>query len=166
MKCDCRTHFLSGADTLNFHEGMPVHLDDLGGVWLYRKKWFLRWHRTKTAILWLARKLTWWRRPRHIVTLVDHELGLVQTARMTWSWRRWKWIVLALLLSCTSARQAEPAYAPTPWCFRLDLKSGDAGLACLGRRRTCEYARQNAISLAGVAGIRTVGDCGLERPQP
>lgn len=76
-------------------------------------------------------------------------------------------LLLALLLfSCTTARQAEPAYAPTPWCFAVRLTNGDTGLGCSGRLATREHARRNAVSLAGLAGITTVGDCGLSRPQP
>lgn len=74
--------------------------------------------------------------------------------------------LLLTLACCTSARQAEPAYAPTPFCFRVLLSNGDTGLGCSGRRSTCEHARANAVSLAGLAGIREVGECGLERPQP
>lgn len=75
-------------------------------------------------------------------------------------------LLALLLLSCTTARQAEPAYAPTPWCFAVRLTNGDTGLGCSGRRETCRNARANAVALAGLAGITTVGDCGLARPQP
>lgn len=151
-------------DAFSFHPGMPCVMNPDGSL-----RPATRMERVKFRIAAAWRRVTWWRQHRVVVGAVDHEAGSVTMVSLRWSWRRWKWVALgiaALLIGCGGANLREPAARPTPWCFAVGLRGGDSGLACSGRRSTCERARSNAIAFAGVAGIEAVGVCGLERPQP
>lgn len=70
------------------------------------------------------------------------------------------------LSACARARLAELPPAPTPWCFRVELENGDAGLGCSGRESTCRGARRDVVRFAGLLNVTAVGECGLGRPQP
>lgn len=71
-------------DTFHFVRGMPLCMDPATGR---VRRW--RWYTKLGSRIW--KRITWWRQPRYVVTAIDQEHGTITTARMEWSWRRWKW---------------------------------------------------------------------------
>jgi hypothetical protein len=72
--------------------------------------------------------------------------------------------LLIALAACAARPQAvEPAVAPAPYCFRLNLLGDgrtEAGEACGSTRDVCESVQRRAVRWGGMAGIKRVGACG------
>lgn len=45
--------------------------------------------RARARRVW--RRVTWWRWGRFVVVAIDVDRGVITTAPMQWSWRRWRW---------------------------------------------------------------------------